>query len=128
MTQQIADALQGHPPAQQVNCVGMANAVDALKWNVEAALLGPSLKSLDHRCRFQRATWRTKAQKDLPVAAVSRYFPQIVADRGTHRTSERQLKEISGFTLANPKVSIAPQNVLQLERYDIARTQAVAGH
>jgi hypothetical protein len=74
---------------EQMERIGMAQAVSPLEGNIESALSGPRLKCFRHCGRLQGATRCSKAKEDLSVLAITGNSLEIIIESRTHLVGER---------------------------------------
>ena len=143
MTQEVADHLERQARPQEVHRIRVPQAMGSLERNGEAALLRPDLEGLGDRRRFENARRRAAAEKQLPIAVPHRgserdappayveggaSVAEVVEQRGPDLVGERHPERTARLALRDAQPPRPPLHVVDRERDDLARAQAVGGH
>ena len=115
----------------------------SLERNGESASLRPGLEGLGNGCRFEDAHRRAAAEKQLPIAARRRALErdplpahvqggasvtEVVEQRRPDLVGEWQPERAACLPLRDAQPSRPPLHIVDRERHDLARAQAVGGH
>jgi hypothetical protein len=140
MPQQVADRFQRDPRSEKVHRVRMSKAMGALERNRQPAARRPGLEGLRHGRRFEHPDRRPVSKKQLPkgrrrppskrhslsAEGQSRSpVTEIVQQRGPHSVGERQPERPAGLPLRDAQTRRPPLHIVERQRDDLARTQAV---
>src|SRR4051794_31503003 len=101
MALQVTDGLQRRSLPQEVESVGMANAMDPFEGDRQSAPARPCLKRLDHASWLQCATRSSEAKEDFPMVAIARYPSEVVLNREGDLIGQREFQGPTRFALAN---------------------------
>ena len=121
----------------------MPHAMGPLERNGQAASLRPSLEGLGDRRRLEDAGRGAAAEKQLPMAAGRpaserdalpthvqgvAAVAEVVEQRRPDLVGERQPERAAGLALRDAQPPRPPFHVVERERHDLARAQAVGRH
>ena len=129
MPEQIADGFERVPGPQQVDGIGVAEAVGPVERDRQATPFGPALE--DHRDggaaqgaeRGATMAEEERAAGDMRRAGVL----QILHQRGPHPVGQREVQGTAGLAPWDPQPPVAPMEIVQGQGGDLTDAQPIGG-
>ena len=113
---------------EQMERIGVAQAVSPLEGDIESTFSGPGLKRLCHRGRFQGPTRGSEAKEDLSVLTIPRDPLEIIIEGRADLVSQREFQGIACLCLTEPNTPGSPVDIVQFQSNDFTTPQAISRH